>query len=178
MPLNIPSIVFNKGNLEFGPECAKESYVNKADLVSKEEDVQASAMTTDPQRHENEGNEETSLVTSSNEAEEILQAKEESSTTVVIAPKDRSPASEEEKTFPLSWAWFCIKNYYTAPVNKFLFYMVNQLFHESRIETLRVSTELEGASDVNEYFFPDILHSVPWTLHTLPADRTKAGPPG
>ena len=132
MPLNIPFIVFNKGNLAFGPERAKESYADKRGLGSKAEELHASAIAADPQEFEDEGKDETELMTSGNEAEEMLQTKEETSATVVFAPKDHSTESEEEETSRLSWAWFCVKNYYTAPVNKFLFYMVFQLFHWSR----------------------------------------------
>ena len=119
-PLNLPFIDFNKGNLTFGPERAKEISISKSEVDRTEAEAAESGKSVEHQHYTKDKEDKMSLVPS---------GKESANVTDTINPQTHTAMSEEDKSLTLSWAWFCVKNYYTAPVNKFLIYMVNILLY-------------------------------------------------
>ena len=96
MPVNFRLITFNKGNLSFGPEHTEEG--------------------------EDRAGAETSTGSRCDESEAVDKNENYTSEAGKASCSIKANSGQEEITW--QWVWFCIKNYYTAPVNKFIFHLV------------------------------------------------------
>lgn len=104
---NLPFIVFDKSNLSFG------SYKEKFIQEEKEFELE-----------ENEPEVESAMSMCNLRRDDVAEDNQSLASHLPSETGFMDPRKKRELAKKLSFAWFCVKSYYTAPVNKFLFNLV------------------------------------------------------
>ena len=121
MPVNFILIIFNNGNLSFGPEHTEDVSIEDGQGQNKREPTNDEDLAR-KEEHADKTGAETSTGGHGEEFEAVDTTKHHTNEAAKSLSGTNPNSGQEEIT--RRWVWFCIKNYYTAPVNKFIFHLV------------------------------------------------------